>query len=151
MCLLPPFFWVQWQACWNTRPSRVFWGPNLQAWGREAPVPQSRLSQWKFCCSVSAPSTLPWVSTGWTWTSSNNSSSSCSTSSVRSHSTTCCCGRTCAPGAKACKSGTIDWSSACCCYISCGAEKYGSRCVRLSDLRKNFLKQGGWIVSKTTQ
>ena len=96
----------QFLACWNTRPSKVCrgWSPPVSESGRlvsltRAPTP------WTPSCGSSAPSTPPCASTAPTPSSSSRWWSSNSTSSEPSPSTTCCCAKTCAPGAKACRSG----------------------------------------------
>lgn len=101
---------MQFQECWSTRPSKGSQGWSRQGWGRERPALLMRApTPWTPSSGSWTPSTRWCASMAWTQSWSNRWSSRCSTSSGLWHSITCSCARTCARGAKECRSGGKAW------------------------------------------
>ncbi len=97
----------QHRPCWSRRPFRVWWAWSPQEWGSARPVSTRRArTRWSPFWSSWMCFITRCFSTATTPSWSDRSSNSSSTSSALSHSTTYCCARTCAPGVKACRSGT---------------------------------------------
>lgn len=136
-------------ACWSTRPFRACreLSPRVCVNGRQA-LPTRAPTPWTPSCVSSAPSTPPCASTAPTLSSSSRWWSSSFTSSALSHSTTCCYAKTCAPGAKACRSGMRcrcsekisrvrpdAWSHHACLQVQCESAGGVAQRQRSDDLR----------------